>query len=66
MITKLLQRWREARRRDYINRILVERAGLRGRLLGYRSAGLAGTPLLGAIAECDELLRQFGYEEPQP
>lgn len=66
MITKMLQQWREKRRQKYVSKILIERAGLVGRLEGYRRAGYTGTPLLGAIAQCDEILRQFGYKEPQP
>lgn len=63
MITKFLLRWREARRQKYIQKILVTRAGLLGRLDGYKKAGYTGTNLLGEIAECNEILRQFGHKD---
>lgn len=66
MLTKFLQDWRERRRSKYISKILITRAALRGRLKGYQAAGYTGTHLLGKIAECDEILRQFGYKETPP
>lgn len=63
MITQFLLRWREARRQKYIRKILIKRARLMGELDGFDLGGLTAPLRRGQIAQCNEILRQFGHKD---